>query len=74
MRPDESERQPLTGRLVTVPAGEDRNHASIFNITLSPFLDHADKVVTFGRVVEGMDAVSAIRRGDRMNRVTIASQ
>ncbi len=50
-----------------------RNSASCqFYITLAPapFLDA--NYAVFGKVIEGMDAVNAIRVGDKMTKVTIA--
>lgn len=59
------------GAVAMARAQHPDSASSQFYITLgpTPFLD--GNYAVFGRVVEGMDAVSAIRKGDRMNKVTI---
>ena len=60
---------------VAMARSNDPNSASSqFYITLGPaaFLD--GNYAVFGRVVEGMDVVQQIRKGDVMSKVTIASE
>jgi cyclophilin family peptidyl-prolyl cis-trans isomerase len=60
---------------VAMARSNDPNSASSqFYITLGPaaFLD--GNYAVFGRVVEGLDVVQQIRKGDVMSKVTIANE
>ena len=50
-----------------------RSSGSQFYICLAPQPELDGKYTIFGRVVKGMDRVFKIRRGDRMEKVTIRS-
>ncbi len=57
---------------VAMARSQDPNSASCqFYVTLAPahFLD--DNYAVFGQVIEGMDVVLSLRRGDTMEKVTI---
>lgn len=61
------------GALSMAHAGKDTGGSQFF-ICYDAF-PHLDGVHTvFGRVIEGMDAVDAIKQGDKMNNVTIVEE
>lgn len=68
----------VTGAVATARLGDQvnpqkRSSGSQFYICLAP-APHLDGEYTiFGQVVEGMDKVPRIRKGDRMEKVTIVS-
>ena len=61
----------VTGTVAMARSASPDSAGSQFYITLAPqpFLDN--KYSVFGQVVEGMDVVMKIKRGDRMKKVTI---
>ncbi len=71
LRADKSGRQPLTGRLVTVPVAEGVHHGSQFAITLSPMLGGHERVATFGRVVKGMDVLLQLEQDDIVDKIEV---
>jgi cyclophilin family peptidyl-prolyl cis-trans isomerase len=64
-------RKHVTGTVAMARSASPDSAGSQFYITLGPqpFLDN--KYSVFGQVLEGMDVVMKIRRGDRMKKVTI---
>lgn len=74
--PAEIGKPHIKGALAWARTGDEinpqrRSSGSQFYITLeaTPFLDGAYTV--FGQTIEGMDVVGKIRRGDKINKVTI---
>jgi len=64
-------RKHVTGTVAMARSASPDSAGSQFYITLAPqpFLDN--KYSVFGQVLEGMDVVMKIKRGDRMKKVTI---
>src|SRR5574341_2581751 len=64
-------RKHVTGAVAMARSASPDSAGSQFYITLAPqpFLDN--KYSVFGQVLEGMDVVMKIKRGDRMKKVTI---
>ena len=64
-------RKHVTGTVAMARSASPDSAGSQFYITLAPqpFLDN--KYSVFGQVLEGMDIVMKIKRGDRMKKVTI---
>jgi len=64
-------RKHVAGTVAMARSASPDSAGSQFYITLGPqpFLDN--KYSVFGQVVEGMDVVMKIKRGDRMKKVTI---
>jgi peptidyl-prolyl cis-trans isomerase B (cyclophilin B) len=61
----------VEGALSMAHAGKDTGGSQFFIVLSEANARHLDGVHTvFGRVVEGMDAVRRLRKGDRMERVT----
>ncbi len=70
---DEVRGNPLiheTGVISMAHAGANTNGSQFF-ITHSPQQHLDGKHTVFGKVVEGMEVVYAIRQGDKMKRVTV---
>jgi peptidyl-prolyl cis-trans isomerase B (cyclophilin B) len=71
LRPDTSPRQPLAGRLVTLPLDDGVNHGSQFGIVLAPMLRERERVTVFGRIVKGMDVVLRLEEDDLVEKVEV---
>lgn len=61
----------LTGAVAMAKTAAPNSAGSQFYITLAPQPALDGKYTVFGQVVEGMDVVMKIRRGDIMKKVTI---
>jgi peptidyl-prolyl cis-trans isomerase B (cyclophilin B) len=63
-------RRHEAGALSMAHAGKDTGGSQFFIVLSEPNTKHLNGVHTvFGRVVEGMDVVNQLERGDRMDRV-----
>lgn len=63
------------GALSMAHAGRDTGGSQFFIVLNEDNTRHLDGVHTvFGKVVEGIDVVNQLQRGDRMERVTIATE
>lgn len=71
VRAEFSERPHKTGTLAMARSSNPNSAGSQFYITLAPanFLDR--QYTVFGEVTDGMDVVQKIRKGDRINSVTV---
>jgi cyclophilin family peptidyl-prolyl cis-trans isomerase len=67
-------RHDSEGTVAMARSNDPNSASSQFYITLdaTPFLDNPPGYAVFGRVTSGMDAVKAIKRGDRIQSVTIS--
>jgi peptidyl-prolyl cis-trans isomerase B (cyclophilin B) len=76
--PCETKGNPRThqvGALSMAHAGRDTGGSQFFIVLNEANTRHLDRVHTvFGRVVEGMDVVNRLQRGDRIERVTISGE
>ncbi|MDQ2799136.1 MAG: peptidylprolyl isomerase [Armatimonadota bacterium] len=65
-------RHDAAGVLAMARSGDPNSASSQFYFTLAA-APHLDKgYAVFGKVISGLDAVQALREGDRMNTVTIS--
>jgi len=71
VKADRSERQPLLGRLIAIPAAEGVNHGSQFGILLAPLVQNRESVTVFGRVTKGMDVLLGLEDGDRITKLEV---
>jgi peptidyl-prolyl cis-trans isomerase B (cyclophilin B) len=68
-------RTHVEGALSMAHAGKDTGGSQFFIVLNENNTRHLNGVHTvFGRVIEGMDVVKQLRRGDRMETVTIVDQ
>ena len=68
-------RTHVEGALSMAHAGKDTGGSQFFIVLNENNTRHLNGVHTvFGRVVEGMDVVKQLHRGDRMEKVTIVDQ
>jgi len=67
-------RHNTEGTVAMARSNDPNSASSQFYITLAPteFLDSPPGYAVFGRVTEGMDVVKSIRKGDRIQSVTIS--
>jgi peptidyl-prolyl cis-trans isomerase B (cyclophilin B) len=66
-------RRHEVGALSMAHAGKDSGGSQFFIVLSEANTRHLDGVHTvFGRVVEGMDVVNSLARGDRMDHVSVA--
>lgn len=73
---DETAGNPLvhsTGVISMANSGPDTNGSQFF-ITLSPQPHLNGRHTVFGKVVEGMEVVNAVRQGDLMERVVVTEK
>ncbi len=66
-----NQRKHVTGTVAMARAQDPNSADSQFYITLSPQPHLDGKYTVFGQVIDGMDAVRAIRQGDVMTHVTV---
>jgi len=64
-------RKHVTGTVAMARSASPDSAGSQFYITLAPQPSLDNKYSVFGQVLEGMDVVMKIKRGDRMKKVTI---
>ncbi len=74
LKPDTRKRALLRGTLATVPVEGNAFHGSQFMITVAPLLRDAEKVVVFGRVLEGQEVVDSIEEGDVVKSVAVLTR
>ncbi|MHC4407638.1 MAG: peptidylprolyl isomerase [Planctomycetota bacterium] len=71
VKPEQSKRPPLRGRLVTIPLESGIQHGSRFVITLAPMTQGAGKAAVFGRVIKGLDVLYSLESDDLVKTVTV---
>lgn len=71
VKPEQSKRPPLRGRLVTIPLGSGVQHGSKFVITLAPLTQGAGKGAVFGRVIKGLDVLYSLENDDLVKTVRV---
>lgn len=65
-------RHDAAGSLAMARTNDPNSATSQFYITLAPTPNLDNNYAVFGKVISGLDAVLALREGDRMNTVTIS--